>query len=282
MAKPALTLPPAIASLPMMNPVDVREGDILFCSRPGFLQRLCSSAGELWRHVGLALRIETENGIEMGIVEVDGDRFVTRPLSAVQAGYHWLAVGRVAEEIRVEHAVDWARYLIGAGQAYAWDDAVVAGFVALTRFHLGDADPALAARMLRRASAAASPRWTDRRITHTCSSFIYFAFNSGDAQDRLLIDLEISQRAALDVMAPDAVPALRAGRGSRIDRQQLLEAARVVVGAVGGGVEPDLMSREAQGRWAMPGDIWRSPSIHFRGLLPTSDADQAHSDGGSC
>ena len=281
MSEPAVSLPPSIASLPLIDPVEVQEGDIVFCSRPGFLQRLCSTAGELWRHVGLALTIETDSGSEMGIVEVDGDRFVTRPMSAVQAAYRWLAVGRVADGIRVDHAVDWARYLIGAGQAYAWDDAVVAGFVALTRFHVGDVDPELAARIVRRASASASPRWTERRITHTCSSFIYFAFNSGDAGDRLVLDLEVSQKAASDVAASDLVPALRAGRGSRIDRQQLLEAARVVVGAVGGGLPPERMSREAQGRWAMPGDIWRSPSIHFRGLLPTEGLDQAHSGGGT-
>jgi hypothetical protein len=281
MVESSTALPPSIAALPLIDPLDVREGDIIFCSRPGFLQRLCSTAGELWRHVGIALTIQTDAGEEMGIVEVDGDRFVTRPLSAVQSGYRWLAVGRVADEKGVTHAVDWARYMIGAGQAYAWDDAVVAGFVALTRFHIGDVDPELAARVVRRASAAASPRLTERRITHTCSSFIYFAFNSGDAQNRLVLDLEVSQKVAGDVTISDAVPSLRAGRGSRIDRQQLLEAARVVVGAVGGGLSPEPMSSETQGRWAMPGDIWRSPSIDFRGLLPTTSADQAQSEGGT-
>ncbi|NNE94478.1 MAG: hypothetical protein HKN24_00435 [Acidimicrobiales bacterium] len=263
----------------MIEPSDVREGDIVFCSRPGFLQSLCDSAGELWRHVGLALEIDTPQGRQMGIVEVDGDRFVTRPLSAVQTAYQWLAVGRVADGVRTDHAVDWARFLIGSRHAYAWDDAIVAGVVAFIRFRVGDADPNRAARMVRRASAAASQRWSQRRVTHTCSSFIYFAFNSGDAEDRLIVDLEATRQAAEAALMQTPVPTLRAGRGSRIDGEQLAEAARVLVGTIGGGSAPASMSNEAMGRWTMPGDIWRSPSIRYRGRLSTSVLDTAHSGG---
>ncbi len=263
-----IEMPPVIAGLPYIHPSEVQEGDIVFCSRPGFLQRLCSSVGDLWRHVGMALLLDGPDGPIMGIVEVDGDRFVTRPLPQVQTGYDWLAIGRVRDGIDTSHAVSWARYLIGARQAYAWDDAVLAGFVALTRANVAESDPDLAGRMLRRASLAASPRWSDRRITHTCSSFVYFAYNSGDAQQRLEVDLTVTQEVARQVVNSQPVPALRAGRGSKIDSQQLREAARVILGAVGGGLAPDAMTPESQGRWVMPGDLWRSPSVHLRALLP--------------
>ena len=266
----AVDMPEVIVGLPFIDPAEVLEGDIVFCSRPGFLQRLCSSVGDLWRHVGMALMLDGPDGPTMGIVEVDGDRFVTRPLSSVQTAYDWLAIGRVRDDIATDHAVSWARYLIGAQQAYAWDDAVLAGFVALTRANLAESDPDLAGRMLRRASVAASPRWSERRITHTCSSFVYFAFNSGSAQDRLQVDLTITQDVARQVVNSQPVPALRAGRGSKIDSQQLREAARVIIGAVGGGLAPDAMTPESQGRWVMPGDLWRSPSVQLRALLPTT------------
>lgn len=216
----------------------------------------------------MALLLDGSDGPVMGIVEVDGDRFVTRPLSAVQAGYDWLAIGRVRDDIDTSHAVAWARYLIGARQAYAWDDAVLAGFVALTRANVAESDPELAGRMLRRASLAASPRWSERRITHTCSSFVYFAYNSGDARQRLEVDLTVTQEVARQVVNSQPVPALRAGRGSKIDSQQLREAARVILGAVGGGLAPEAMTPESQGRWVMPGDLWRSPSVRLRALLP--------------
>lgn len=266
------TLPPSIADLDIIDVGDVREGDIVFCSRPGLLQRLCHSAGELWRHVGIALRVETDEGTCMGMVEVDGDRFVTRPMQQVQQAYEWLAVARVrdADGETVDSAVRWAQHLIGGRHVYAWDDAVVAGFIALTRYHLGEADPVGVAAVVRRAGAAASERWLDRRVTHTCSSFIYFAFNSGGDHRRLIVDLEVPQRVAAEVMNTRRVPELRAGRGSRIDRQQLLEAARVIVGAIGGGIDPGTAVLESMGRWVMPGDIWRSPSITFRARLPTT------------
>lgn len=263
--------PAAIADLPLVDPSEVREGDLVFCSRPGLLQRLCHSAGELWRHVGIALELDDGEAAPLGIVEVDGDRFVTRPLLDVLHAYEWVAIARVADDDgdTIANAVGWARQFIGGRHAYAWDDAVVAGFLALTRYHLGGADPELVAAVVRRACAAAAPRWLDRRITHTCSSFIYFAFNAGLAEGRLVVDLEISQRVAAEVMNTTRVPELRAGRGSLIDRQQLVEAARVLVGAIGGGQDPGVASPEAMGRWVMPGDIWRSPSITFRARLPT-------------
>ncbi len=259
--------PDAVAGLDFVSLSDVREGDVIFCSRPGFLQRLCNSAGELWRHVGVALLIETEDGPKMGMVEVDGDRFVTRTLEQVQMGYSWLAVARLSEDEDLEGAIGWARYFVGSRNVYAWDDAVLAGFVALTRWHVGDGDPDVAARLIRRASHAASHRWTDRRVTHTCSSFVYFAFNSGSSGDRILVDLESSQRMAQQVLAGNPVPQLRAGRGSRIDRQQVVEAARVVVGAIS-GPEAGEVDSESIGRWVMPGDLWRSPSFRMRALLP--------------
>lgn len=262
-------VPVPIADLPLVDTTDVRQGDLVFCSRPGLLQRFCRSAGELWRHVGIALLLDDGEG--MGIVEVDGDRFVTRPIDKVQQAYAWVAIARVADDdgATIESAVNWARHFVGSGHAYAWDDAVVAGFLALTRFHLGDSDPDLVATVVRRASAAAAPRWLERRVTHTCSSFVYFAFNAGGNEQRLIVDLEISQRVAAEAMNTGRVPELRAGRGSRIDAQQLAEAARVVIGAIGGGREPGPATPEAMGRWVMPGDIWRSPSIDFRARLRT-------------
>ncbi|NNF54336.1 MAG: hypothetical protein HKN03_07825 [Acidimicrobiales bacterium] len=211
--------------------------------------------------------VDSPDGKTMGIVEVDGDRFVTRSLTMVQSGYTCLAVARLSDELDRDGAVAWARHFIGSRNAYAWDDAVLAGFVALTRWHSGHGNPDFAARLVRRASLAATDRWSDRRVTHTCSSFVYFAFNGGADHDRLVVDLEISQRVADDVMSTGPVPVLRAGRGSRIDRQQLVEAARVVVGALGGS-DPGTTIPDAIGRWVMPGDLWRSPSIRFRALLP--------------
>lgn len=269
MSATSASVPAAIADLVLVDAADVREGDLVFCSRPGLLQRLCRSAGELWRHVGIALVLADDEG--MGIVEVDGDRFVTRPIDKVQQAYEWVAIARVADEdgSTIDSAVSWAQHFVGGRHAYAWDDAVVAGFLALTRFHLGDSDPDLVATVVRRASAAAAPRWLERRVTHTCSSFVYFAFNAGRNDDRLIVDLEISQRVATEAMRTGRVPELRAGRGSRIDAQQLAEAARVVIGAIGGGQEPGSSTPEAMGRWVMPGDIWRSPSIEFRARLRT-------------
>lgn len=271
MTGPIRPVPEALARIDFIEIEQIREGDIIFCSRPGFLQQLCRSAGELWRHVGIALTIDTEEGRCMGMVEVDGDRFVTRPIPKVQQAYEWLAIGRVHDRDgqTVDSAVRWARHLVGARHAYAWDDAVVAGFIALTRFHLGEADPVNVAAVVRRAGASASERWLDRRVTHTCSSFIYFAYNSGGDHRRLVVDLEVSQRVATEALNSAPVPQLRAGRGSRIDWQQLVEAARVIVGALGGGVDPETATAEAMGRWVMPGDIWRSPSICLRARLPT-------------
>ncbi len=271
MTTAAPALPESVARLPMIHVSEVREGDIVFCSRPGFLQSLCSSAGELWRHVGIALYVDSADGRTMGIVEVDGDRFVTRTMAQVQGGYTYLAVARLSDEVDRAGAIEWARYFIGSRNAYAWDDAVLAGFVALTRWHAGDGNPELAARVVRRASLAATERWTNRRVSHTCSSFVYFAFNSGADHDRLVVDLEISQRVAAEVMSIGPVPVLRGGRGSRIDRQQLIEAARVVVGALG-GFDPGPAAPDAIGRWVMPGDLWRSPSIRFRALLPCQES----------
>lgn len=110
----ALDAPPIDSTL---EPADLRAGDLLFCARPSGLQRLCTRAGEPWRHVGPV----AGQGEELAISEVAGARFGTRSISRAMDAYDVMAVGRVADRYRpaAVQAARWTLTRAGDAQIYA-------------------------------------------------------------------------------------------------------------------------------------------------------------------
>ena len=111
---------------------EVTTGDLVFCARSSFLQELCTRAGEPWRHVGLAYE---RDGVTM-VVEVSGPRFGERELTTIVDSYRWAAIGRVAAppaKPRRSRRPTGVPTMSATDQVYAWDDLVLAGFIAVTR-----------------------------------------------------------------------------------------------------------------------------------------------------
>ena len=247
----------------------VMEGDLVFCARPSHLQRLCDRAGEPWRHVGIA----TVADGRLAIAEVSGPRFGMRPLDQVVLG-NTVAIGRVPRGAR-PMAADAARYCrsrCGDTQTYAWDDVILAGFIATTRRFCMPADREVLRRAVDVATQAlrAQPVPADG-VGYTCSSFVVMAFaEAGYPLDfDLYLPRAVDVRPSLFELVRGGSPPLRAGGGSRITGQQARFLVRaVVLGAVAGfGARLPSGSLDDGYRWATPGDLWRSNSLVERFLV---------------
>ncbi len=252
------------------RPLDeVTEGDLVFCARPSNLQRLCDRAGEPWRHVGVA----TMSDGRLSIAEVSGARFGMRPLDEVIEA-NTVAIGRVPDDAR-PMAVEAARHCrsrCGEAQVYAWDDVILAGFIATTRRFCLAADSGALERAVDVATEALRARPVPAGgLGHTCSSFVVAAF--ADAGYPLDFDLHLPRavdvRPSLLELVRGGPRPLRAGGGSRITGEQARFLVKSVVLGAFAGIAATLPtgSLDDAGRWATPGDLWRSNSLDERFLV---------------
>ncbi|MDH3679618.1 MAG: hypothetical protein OEV40_06655 [Acidimicrobiia bacterium] len=253
---------------------EIVEGDLIFTSRPGLLQDLCDRAGEPWRHVGLAT---VHDGVP-SITEVSRHRFDIRPLTKVVASNQEVAVGRIDPDERhlAAKAAQWCLSHGREEQLYAWHDVMLAGMIAIARHYSRPAER----EALHRAIEAAADVVGSRRprigtLSYTCAAFVAEGFDMAGC------GLE------LDVRVPRAVagrpPMAELIRGRR--RPQLRSRARpstqeygivlyaLLAGMVAASLDAELGSIELdQFRWAMPGDLWRSPTVSERYIvLPASE-----------
>lgn len=255
----------------------VRSGDLVFCARPSLLQGLCTRAGEPWRHVGFAL---VRDG-EASVIEVSGPTFGQRRLQDVVETYDSTAVGRVApvEQAIAARAADWCAEHLGDELVYAWDDLLLAGFIAVTRRWCLPEDQdrlehaiAAATEVLLTAKRRREPP-VDKHPGYSCSAFLLAGF------------IEVGGRFEFDLGAPRAVdrrPSLwelvrigprpvRAIEGSHISGRQSADVLRALItGMITLSDPPDrpaTLNNGEQYRWATPGDLWRSRSIVDRWYL---------------
>ncbi len=271
-----------------IDPGDLVEGDLVFTSRPGLLQDLCNRAGEPWRHVGLA----TDDGGALSITEVSRAKFDIRPMDNVVAGNDEVAIARVAPAAR-ERAAAAARWCGRHGrqeQVYAWHDVMLAGLIATARHYTVQEERDKLKRAIEAAASALdSRRPTEGSVTsYTCAAFIAEAFarNGHPLAIELRVPRALDERPAItELIRGRTRPQLRAGRPTTREYGVVLYALLAGLAAAsssasssrGGDGEAALLD---QYRWAMPGDLWRSPSIVERyivvpGMQPTSTPPSA-------
>ena len=250
----------------------VRAGDLVFCARPSFLQELCTRAGEPWRHVGLA----TPSPAGMVIAEIAGARFGARPLDEVVAASEAAAIARVAPADRPAAATAAARAATRAGssQLYAWDDVVLAGFIAATRLHARRQDAAKLGAAIEAATATvAARRPPPGTESLTCSSFVASVLR--DSGVTIAFELRSpratsSRPSLIDLLSKRQRP-LRHGGGSHMTVEQLRYLVHGLVrGVVAGWVRSPTATAASERdliRWITPGDIWRSPTVVERFYL---------------
>lgn len=248
---------------------DIIDGDLVFCARPSALQSLCERAGEPWRHVGVA----TTSAGHVSIAEVSGARFGLRHLDDVILT-NTVAVGRVNAYARpmAQSAALFSRSKCGDEQVYAWDDVILAGFIAATRRFCLPHDQSALERAVEVATSALRERPEPDGIpTYTCSSFVVAAFaESGCPLD---FDLHLPRaevvRPSLFELARGGHRPLRSGGGSRISIQQARFLVRAILyGAVAGiGAKMPSDIHDDAYRWVTPGDLWRSNSLVERYLV---------------
>ena len=272
-----------------IDPGDIVEGDLVFTSRPGLLQDLCNRAGEPWRHVGLAT---VDDGV-VSITEVSRNRFDIRPMSRVVTTNDEVAIGRVAHvgRARAAEAARWCRRHGRGEQLYAWDDVMLAGLIATARHYTLQAERDALQRAIEAATTVVGARraMDDTATSYTCAAFIAEAFaRAGHPIDiELRIPRAVDDRPAIvELIRGRTRPQLRAGRPTTKEYGIVLYALVAGMAAVrsdSGGQPIDL----DQYRWAMPGDLWRSPSVVERLIVaPTPRAAPspvpalAGSDGG--
>lgn len=255
---------------------EIREGDVVFCARPSFLQDLCTRAGEPWRHVGMA----TVHSGHASIVEVSGPRFGLRPLDEVYERSTTMAVARVEPEREpsAEKATGWCLCHIDKEQTYAWDDTILAGFIAVTRrFCLPEDRPWLEA-VVARALVAADVRFPEtevddglgRRIaeSYSCSAFVLAAFSHSACP----LEFDLAQprargrRLSLWELVRGGDRPLRTANGDWISAAQASSVIKAFAAAIRAatGEPPISVDTSRWYRWATPGDIWRSPSFAER------------------
>lgn len=280
---------------------DLQVGDLIFCAnRGGLLTQVGAIAGERWRHVG---SIMMRNG-EMHVVENVGPQFEHRKLDDFFAKYDTFGAARLGVDpdcIAAANAWMSARAdAEGDNVAYAFDDFVLAGLIALTRRGLLASHPdRVRAAIQAGADACKQHLARNGQSSLTCSAFIQLAYEdagggcalrhrtwrSGDAVwparaatlDELLApDADLSgyhDVSVLDILRAqerDGGPDRYFNREFRIAPDQLGEAARVIVAAVVGAARLDIPEViEHDGRWVTPGDLWDSDTVVTRGpLLP--------------
>lgn len=171
--------------LPETTVAEVRQGDLIFCTKASPMQRLLTAVGDPWRHVAMALDIDGE----LCIGEVSGaHKIVARPLEKALEFYDLVASARVdrTSDNCTASAAEWVREYIGSDQLYAWDDVLLVGLLLATRRSLPPAQiDRLAAAMeevAQRAPKAEHP-------SMTCSSFIFEAFSQTGEACRLSVPI---------------------------------------------------------------------------------------------
>ena len=262
--------PPVVGWL---SPTDIEAGDLIFTARPSFLQELCTRAGEPWRHVGIATPLEDG----LAIAEAAGPRFSVRPIDTVIASSDAVAIGRVASARReaARAAGSWCASWSEHEQVYAWDDVILAGFIAATRRYCLPQDRAV----LERAVGAATARVAERTMeaaapSFTCSTFVVQGFRQ--AGHEILFDLHqpraVATRPSLFEMARRRRRPLRSAAGSCISTYQLHTLVGALVRAVvaGSGVGVAGTPPRDLARWVTPGDLWRSSSLVERWFISSS------------
>ncbi len=251
---------------------EVTTGDIVFCARPSPLQDLFTRAGEPWRHVGMAIVVD---GVP-SIIEVSGPKFDVRPIAAVLDSATAAAIARFGFEGRpyAAKAANWCFEHAHQEQTYAWDDVILAGFIAVTRrFSLPHDQPRLE-RVVDAAVSTLAAHQTNRVQTqqaaansYSCSAFVVAAFQEVGYP----IDFDLSLPRAEDVrpslweIARAGERPLRSAHGSRISATQSAGLARsLITGLMAAqqcATKPNSnIDRSRWHRWASPGDIWRSSS----------------------
>ena len=256
---------------------EVTTGDLVFCARSSFLQELCTRAGEPWRHVGLAYE---RDGVTM-VVEVSGPRFGERKLTTILDSYRWAAIGRVGARQRAAsvEAANWCAHHVGDEQVYAWDDLVLAGFIAVTRRWSLPHERAKLERAVATAIevlATAQQRREPPFGVHpgySCSAFLLAAF--AEVGHPLHYDLGLprgfGQRPSIWELIRSGPRPLRSVEGTHMSGRQAASVLRALVAgmfALSDGQPPsDSLKGGGSYRWATPGDLWRSPSITERRYL---------------
>jgi hypothetical protein len=254
---------------------DIVEGDLVFTSRPGLLQDLCNRAGEPWRHVGVA----TVHDGAVSITEVSRNRFDIRPMSRVIASNDEVAIARVepAARVRAAAAARWCRRHGRTEQLYAWHDVMLAGMIATARHYTVQVEREALHRAIEAAAGVVGlQRPTTGATSYTCAAFVAEAF----ARSGHPIDIELrlpradDQRPAIvELIKGRSRPQLRAGRPTTREFAIVLYALLAGMIAATSGRDGETAELD-QFRWAMPGDLWRSPSILERFMvLPTAPAD---------
>lgn len=290
-----------------ITPDRIRPGDLLFTARPSFLQEMCTRVAEPWRHVGLVTDgpddPDDPDRAQSGLVltEVVGPRFGARPLDQVLATSEAVAQARVAPAARpaARAAARWCLDQVDQTQVYAWDDVILAGFIAVTRRYTLPPDEEVLTRMVTAATARLMAQGAEvDQPSYTCSSFIFEAFHQ--AGHPLAFDLHQPRGrqvrpSVLELVRRRPRPVRRAA-GSTISAAQFRNLTLALVRGVvaspgwgpthrGAGVRVDPGSRTLMTelhRWATPGDAWRSPSLaerHFVALADGAYPDSTQPDG---
>jgi hypothetical protein len=226
--------------------------------------------------VALAIEDPSRPGGGLVVLEVGGPRFTAMPLIERVHNSTAVAVGRVQSAYRpfAKAAAAWSLEHVGREQFYAWDDVVLAGFIAATRrFAL----PTDRDRLLAAVEAGVGELSERQRVRpeglasgYSCASFVLAAFRAVDAP--LQFDLgqprAAGERPSLWELARGGERPLRSPlRAARLHAHQAGDAVRALVhGFLAGSThQPALTSsstgRDAWFRWATPGDIWRSATV---------------------
>ncbi|MFV0526271.1 MAG: hypothetical protein ACK5RL_17430 [Acidimicrobiales bacterium] len=264
--------PTALDAVPVDGTIEVeaiRPGDLMFCARPSPLQELCTRAGEPWRHVGLVAL----DGDRRVLAEVGGAVFSARPVEVVFEANEAVAVGRLDPRLvpAARRAAQWSHDRAGEHQAYAWDDVILSGFIAVTRLYARAEDRATVERAVYAAMSTLARRQPpEGTLSVTCSSFIALALR--EAGCRFEADLTTPRAPEtrptwLELVVGGPRPR-RAGGGSHITSEQFRLLARALVRAVAAGWLPGTPTPSAetlgstdQIRWVTPGDLWRWPAV---------------------
>ncbi len=254
---------------------DIVEGDLIFTSRPGLLQDLCNRAGEPWRHVGIA----TVNDGVTSITEVSRTRYDVRPMDKVLASNHEVAVARIEPDRRplAVEAADWCGRHFGQEQIYAWHDVMLAGMITTARhYSLVEERETLHRAIEAAAGVVGSRRPQQGEVSYTCAAFIAEAFASVGCP--LEFDLRVPRAVGerpgvVELIKGRNRTQLRANRPTTREYGVVLYALLAGMMAATSGSDPeddpstDAPSEMDQFRWAMPGDIWRSPSVVDRFIV---------------
>ena len=248
---------------------DIIEGDLVFCARPSPLQSLCDRAGEPWRHVGVAARCDGH----ISIAEVSGPRFGVRRLADVLRT-NTVAVGRVGRRGRPQasRAAQYCRARCGDEQIYAWDDVILAGFIAATRrFSLPHDRDALERAVGVATSVVRSRPVAPAGVGYTCSSFVAVAFMQAGFPLEFDLYLPRSEgvRPSLFELVRGSGRSFRSGGGSRISAQQTRFLVRAIFYGAAAGIGAKLPNdiHDDAYRWVTPGDLWRSNSLAERYVI---------------